>query len=362
VIHQLPLLLAVVSAPLFQDVGERRVASGPAARAGGYSEPTTTVVYDVHDIVSAEVRIGSLSDSTAWRLLEDKLAQDATGAPAEARERARDEAAQRLQRSLTAWLQVSVGWDSELHRLQRPGPAALILQGTAAQHAWTRAFLERQRGAEGAFVDIEARWVDAPLGTFASLGLASTVLTDGEALAAFFKVLEDLPDVELHDPLRLVVANRGDGELQDVNQVAYVKEWRLVVVEPGDQEIADPVIDTFQEGEVVKFAPALLPDGRVGLEVELTSSEVERPIETRSMRLSPLHDNEVEYSVPIVSRRTIEARVSLAPGAAFVIPTIGQRPDREMLLVLTARVLEMEFFDPDTITLEAPAEPPGRRR
>ena len=143
---------------------------------------------------------------------------------------------------------------------------------------------------------------------------------------------------------RLTVFNGQKASMSVVNQVPYIKDWKVTIVEPGPQEIADPTIDVLQEGFVANMRATALATDVYGLDLAFEVSKLERPMQTRKMRISATSDREVEIGLPAVMTINFESKLILADGASAAFTTASPEKDRDLAIVLTLvhRPLEAE--------------------
>lgn len=209
-----------------------------------------------------------------------------------------------------------------------------------AQHEWVRSFLDRLRNPHKEQVRVDARFVQLPRGGAAKLGLERVATTfSSEEAAAFRAAFEESDYEEMASPSLLAgLAQRASMSI--LNQVSYVRDWQIQVVQPGDQEIADPVIDVVQEGHLLDLRAVQVGDELYGMELSSTVAQLQRPIPTRTLRIGPGADQEVEVGTPEVVTAGIEAELRLAPGDLVVLytPSSGEQ---DLLVLLSMQIVEL---------------------
>jgi hypothetical protein len=225
------------------------------------------------------------------------------------------------------------------------------------QHEWLERFLALQAAdAEPWVAEVQFHYSMLPPGAVSKLQLdgTATLLPDAAAVEAMSKRLASIEPESINAP-RLLVLPRQYGDLSVLSEVAYVKEYRLEVVEPGDVEILDPIVDVIQEGLVTRVRAQQVSEGLYGLELDCSIAEIERPIPTRKVKVSSLHATEVEVGLPKVGTAQIVATLRLADGGGALLIVAG--PDSKRDLAVLVRFQRRPF----TPMPEASA-PPGEAR
>jgi hypothetical protein len=226
----------------------------------------------------------------------------------------------------------------------------LVLSASPEQHGWVADFLAFQRQPQG-FLQIEARMITVPQGTMAGLGVEGSAqifeeFAEFEALLQRVSALQ--AGVEVVTAPKILTRPLQEATASILNQVSYVSDYKLEVVEPGNVEIADPVIDVIQEGVVFRVRGVPLSPGIYGVEVDLTQSTLQRPIPTFETVIGAGR-HEVSISLPQVTKRGVRTHLTLADGAAAVFVSPDDADDRD--LVVTFRLTnvpegEWDLLDP----------------
>lgn len=217
-----------------------------------------------------------------------------------------------------------------------PG-ATLVVNARPAQQAWIERFLEGLRGFDG-MIELQARLYTAPRGLLREWGVApSATLATTEELEELTARLRGEQGVEVVTAPKLLQFPCQRANMSVLNQVAFVKGFQVLIVEPGGQEIVDPEIAVVQEGVVVDARTIPLPGGRLGLQLELTRCELQRPIPTRKIRISASTDQEVEIGEPEVKTASFAATVVLPDGASAVLVTADSDSQQDLAVVVTVR-------------------------
>ncbi len=356
----LPLVSFLVLGSLQQDV----VLTDPNSSSQSARTPagdTTVAVYDMKDLVDKLAPAPDVDADLKREDLERKLQRYLQGQDharlgglgyaghdpkavakkfaAEERMAVTRDYADVIQRSMKP------GFEPASQQLTVPSEGLLVGNLRAEQHAWLASFLDLQRRTNG-LVEISITIYEAPKGAFRDAGLAeaSKVLEDPAALTALrARLRADKAVVEVNSP-RLAVLNGQKASISVLDQVSYVKEWKLTLVEPGPQEIADPTIDIVQDGIVAHFRTIALDADVYALDIAFVMSKLDRPMATRKVRISATSDREVEIGVPVVTKIHFESKLVLSDGAAATFTTASPAKDKDLAIVLTLehRPLEAE--------------------
>lgn len=224
----------------------------------------------------------------------------------------------------------------EHEQLDAPSEGMLVANLALDQHAWLTRFLRLQKVQTGA-TEIAVSVVEGPRGSFRDVGLKdpSTVFADPGALASIRQRLAHDERFTILSSPRIATLNGQQGSISVLNQVAYIKDWKVTIVEPGPQEIADPTIDIVQDGFVFDMRATVLAENSYGLDLAFKVSKLERPMASRKMRISATNDKEVEIGVPIVTKIHFESNLILADGASAAFTTASPEHDKDIAIILT---------------------------
>jgi len=297
-----------------QDIAVSQQRTAPAE--------SIVVIYGITDIVAADAPI------------DDEEVRDnpqSAATKAEARRLAATESFAEIAR-----LYMKPKFERERDKLTVVGPGMLEATLGKEQVAWLDAFTELQRQTKK-YVEIQVRAFEGPRGAFKDNGLkaASIVFEKPAELELVAQRLGADKRITQVSAPRLVAFNRQKANIAVVNQVSYIKDWKVEIVEPGPQEIADPVIDVINEGFTIDARAVALEPRVFGLEVGFSSAWLERPIPTRKIRISAHSENEVEIGEPVVRKVNFDSRMSLADGASIVFTTASPEPDKDLAIVVT---------------------------
>lgn len=333
----LPWLL-VVQEPAAVERNEAQRANRSGQKLVFYEVQDLTRAW-IRDFEGPEVGVSRPADGMTRKVpAQEGRSEVATLAIEEAGEPSPDQIASMaltLEQVVRTFMQPPIAAPTENVRATKSG--TLVVNGLLEQQEWVEDFLEGLRTFEG-LIDIQATIYSAPRGVLHEWGFApSATIATPEALAKLLaQIAADERFEEVNAP-RLMLFPCQRAYIAVIDQVSYVKSWQLQLVEPGAQEIADPLVEVIQEGVVLEARSSPLPGGRFGLQLELSSSEIARPIPTRKVRLSAASDQEAEIGEPEVKTARFEATVLLADGASAVLVTADTRPDKDLAVVVNVR-------------------------
>jgi hypothetical protein len=229
--------------------------------------------------------------------------------------------------------------DPSQERIQADEQGWLVCYLRPEQHDWLARFLALQSESERQWLaEVSTDWFSMSTGDVAALDMeGSALLLDGEdAVTRIRQQLERARADHLVAP-RVTAFPGQHAELSTLSEVSYVKEYKLEIVEPGRQEIADPVVDVIQEGFVMNLRALQTGDALYGLRLDCSSSELERPIPTRRFKLSPAHPTEVEIGMPQLRTAQVEATVLVPDGGGVLLVTNGITEGRSIAILVQFR-------------------------
>jgi hypothetical protein len=228
-------------------------------------------------------------------------------------------------------------FEPENEQLSAPSEGSLLATLRPEQQTWLNAFLEVQRSTSG-LVEISFEVFQGPRGVFREMGMTgpSAVFTDQAPVAAF-RTQANEHKVDRVTAPRIAAANGSKASLSVLDQVAYVQDWKLRIVEPGPQEIAEPTISIVQDGFVASMCATALDDRTYGLDVGFISCKLERPMQTRKIRLSATNDKQVEIGVPVVAKISFDSDLVLADGSSVLFTTASPEPDKDLAIIVTLK-------------------------
>jgi hypothetical protein len=221
--------------------------------------------------------------------------------------------------------------------LQISTTGTLVANLRRDQQLWLEAFLQTQRTFDG-LIQVEARMLTVPRGVLAKLGVESGATLSSDAHRdALVEQLLSTPDVlALSTPTLTVRANQR-ANISALHQIAYVKDYTVEIVEPGRQEIADPLIASINEGIVLDLRATPLPGQLFVLDLKLHNAKILRPIRTVKIGLNGMRPTEVEIGLPEVSIVRITSSVVMRDGASVVLAAPAQHDEGDIILVVTTK-------------------------
>lgn len=223
------------------------------------------------------------------------------------------------------WVQPPLEAD---HTLRMTEGGALLVHVPRASAEWIEAFTDLQLdlltddGWSTTLFEIETAIYEAPPRTFDPLGI--------EEQTRIFPADEPFDPhalgIQVMSAPRLCVFASQQANVSVINQVAYVKEFRHVVVAPGNEEILDPIVDVIEDGISIDTRVVPLPGGAIGVVLDARITELQRPIRTVDVvvrdGMKPL-----QVGVPEVHRIDLVTRVRLAPEETILITGRSKHPD-----------------------------------
>ena len=238
------------------------------------------------------------------------------------------------------------------------GAGSLVVFASEAQQAWLKRFLEHQRTRPG-MVLLESFVMHAEAGTFARLGIVGDTMP--VATKEDWKRLLEQGKKSGGDVLMvpsITAGMRQRTELSALEEISYVQDWEFVTVQPGDQQIADPVIGVLQDGVQCNLRVTPLEHDRFGLDLHVMHASVAQPIPTIETQQGDGPVLSVALPEVKVVRVETEALLDQDAGIAFVARDADggemcfcvrlhyfEGPDEEVFKRLEAdarRLIEME--------------------
>ena len=350
----LALTLAALGAPVFGQTGERRALPAGTPAEPVAVDPTTAVtgsvttrLYDVKDLTRREEALAAqeqlLELATTGASLDLHALREQLRAAVGSADRVAHDLRQMIELFADppfapadgSFVDLAVGQDD-----------LLIVLGSPDQHRWVEGFLAEQRRT-GTLIDVQVVLFTAPLGTLATHvqdGGSGAVVLEAATAGALQVALQDAGAQQVTAP-RLTALPRQDTQVTVSKEQAFVVGYELKRVQPGDRVVADPVIDTVQEGVFLDVQTALLPDGLLGLEIGLRHAELREPVATRDMRAeldmtdapAPL-----EVALPTVDSVSVDTQVVLVSGASALLGSRGIDPTTELIVFVQADTVSPE--------------------
>ncbi|QDU86519.1 hypothetical protein Pla163_36700 [Planctomycetes bacterium Pla163] len=313
-----------------------------AAKPEPTGEDLTLVVYDVSDLVDPLLRNLLLADPEGSQ-------QDDAALLEKERTRLRTNLVEDVRR----WIEPPLA-DAESLQLTKGGVLVANLRPKA--QAWLESFVELQRRDLFAMYKVNATIYAAEPASFDPLGIENQTRFFGPDDV---KELERLRAEALTAPHLIVFAGQR-ANVSILEETAYVKEFRYVVVAPGNQEILDPIVDVVESGISIDSRVISLPGGVAGLVMTADFARLKEPIATKKVVVAEGH-GPLEVGVPEVRRVQLHTRARLAAGQTLFVTGRAKRPNgevsspfvwdeddgtqREMAIAVHIERIETEFTD-----------------
>ena len=224
---------------------------------------------------------------------------------------------------------------SGLVSLSTLNPGTLMVAGSTTVLSFTADFLEAQR-RELAPLTLSMKLVEVPHKLLGELGVegSSKLFEKESGYQELVAKLTAAPDSELISAPNITTLAREPASLSLSNQVSYIADYQLVLVEPGHQEILDPIVEVVEEGTWIKLTGVPVPGGAIDFDFDVTMSKLERPIATEKVRIGAGSDRMVEVSLPKISKVHISSLISMRPGSAALIASAAPDPSRDLIVLI----------------------------
>lgn len=314
--------------------------------AKGTPKPTAQdlelVVYDVSDLVDPMIRNSVLEVGGA----------DEGRTPAQLEEE-RSAMRKYLFEDVRRWISPPL---AEVETLTMTKGGALVANLRPAAHTWLKSFLELQRRDLFVLYQVDTTIYSAEPASFDPLGIVRQTRFFGAEEAVELELL----NAEILTAPRLSVFAGARANISVLNQTAYVKEYRHVVIAPGNQEILDPIVDVVQDGISIDTRIVSLPGGAAGLVMTAEFARLKRPIATKMVVVAEGYEP-MEVGVPEVRRIELQTRARLAAGQTLLVTGRSKRADgtisspfvwdeedgtqREMAIAVHVERVEYELTD-----------------
>jgi hypothetical protein len=242
--------------------------------------------------------------------------------------------------------------------LAYPEAGILLARVPAQGHAWTQQFIELQRRPLRQ-IEVKLWALEAPLEHLRRLGLGDEGrLTLPPGGADRFLGDATRESTNLLSAPSLLLYERAIASLSTLDDYSYVKEFRLVTVQPGNQVIADPVVETLHEGWSMEVLGAQVSPKEFGIELFARQQVVQRPVATHEIELQKGVTGTV--STPVAMTHELKTRFALpldvlpydgetwqeskAPALVFRIGTGAK--ERDLAVMIQVRVRESKPAGP----------------
>lgn len=230
-------------------------------------------------------------------------------------------------------------FDEKRHLLETLPSGQILLLGSAEQHAWMQSYLGSCREFDG-LIHVTAEIVSLPAGSLKSLmEERSGQVIPRAAADSLLQEAKSLADAEVVQVSTMAIPPFRKATMVNVNQVAYIQDFELLVLPDAQAELVDPVVDVVQEGTEMQVSVTPIQDGRFALDAHLTHSVLERPIRTFDMSIGP-GKNKVTVQLPelIVSR--LMGKFDLGVDESLAIASTGPDGEQELLMLMSVRTAE----------------------
>ncbi|MCP5021198.1 MAG: hypothetical protein GY930_05415, partial [bacterium] len=216
----------------------------------------------------------------------------------------------------------------------KPGGLIEVI-GAPASHEYTRDFLEAQRSSP-AQLRLKLFLIELPAGHLTKFGIerASATLNTEKELNNLLREFRKSADVQLVTAPQVEVRPRDRAEIATLNQVSYVADYVLRIVEPGSVEILDPVIEVIEEGMKIDVRAVPVPGGVVQFDVAVDFSQLQRPIPTTKTRIRSGEGEQVEISLPEVDHIKLDSVITLPRGSAALISSAAPAEGKDFAVIL----------------------------
>jgi len=209
--------------------------------------------------------------------------------------------------------------------------------------------LGRPAGLEGTLINAEMKVLDVPVGSVQTLLGAhrptperNAVAVPAKDAAALLDAVEKRADVKVVTAPRIMVHDGQKANVSVLNEVSYVQDFDVQATKDGG--IAEPIVQTIQEGTLIDFTPSLdEPRTSIRLDYAGTFATVQRPIPSKEVELPGMGPAKVTIQLPEVRVRRVRTAVTVPDGGWVLIgggvvlePKKGEEVERVTLVHLKA--------------------------
>lgn len=205
---------------------------------------------------------------------------------------------------------------SDGHSVQ-PSAGQIVASVLREQHDWLDLFLDANRKNMSEVFRVETQCFEASVEQAASIGIKDGVpvhVADDAGLAVVRKQIAEMKGAFV-GPLETMEVVRGrPGHDETFSELVFVKEWaKHTDVEPGNQTLTVPVLETEKEGTFVDVLVVAMPEDRIGCLIEAKTSRIEKPVGSRKTPDGPI-------AVPVVTTTSIEAKATFDGKMTILFP------------------------------------------
>lgn len=233
------------------------------------------------------------------------------------------------------------------------GARGLVVRAPLAAHEWVARFLAGLRRNKKTLLYLEFQLLsmskaqyDARITPVFRAAVRAqpaeeehVILRPGARTTKFLESLLSAPQIDSLLLPRVVLNNDTGVTIQSLNQVAYIKDFKVEASKDGKALVADPVVGVVHDGERFYGNAAILPNGRLGLDFELSISKLKRPIAEFKTQLPIEGSSPVTIQLPEVTVSRLVTSFECRPNdiAIFGLPALGEK---RSVLVAQMRTIE----------------------
>ncbi len=224
--------------------------------------------------------------------------------------------------------------------VQIVGGSHLVATARPEQHAWIVRFLEGQRLRLPEQIFIETKILTIEALRFASLEIGDQprIFSGGAELENFRKSLAEDNDGIIDEVIapKLITFGLQDFQMYVTKPITYVKDFDVEIVDGAI--LADPVLETIEDG--IRFGGRVvnLGDGVIGVFCKLTLTKVEQPIQIVEIELGDT-GLKGEIQLPKIEKLEIDATAVIPDSGAAIFP--GPEIDgRHTLVLISVKVIK----------------------
>ncbi len=214
--------------------------------------------------------------------------------------------------------------------LEIVGNSHLVVTARPEQQAWIAGYLHRQAEQKPRLVNIRAQIISADAEGLARLEIGDQpkILQEGEELESFQMKLR-AGKIDIMVAPMVTVYSQQSFSISTIKPITYVKDFKVDMVD--GVLLADPVLETVDQGVILEGQAANLGDNMVGISCKLILREVTE--EDRTVEIDiPGTDKVGTIGLPRIETIEIDTTIALSMGTAAVFP--GPLSDGRYPLIL----------------------------
>ncbi|MCA9000458.1 MAG: hypothetical protein KDB61_00950 [Planctomycetes bacterium] len=211
----------------------------------------------------------------------------------------------------------------------------MVVKGAPLAHEYTRDFLAAQRQSPTELL-LKMTLVEIPTGHLTEFGVqgSSATFNSPAEFAALLKRMGQSEEVTMVSAPQVLLQPRGRANISTSNKVSYVSDYVLQIVEPGNMEILDPVVEVIEEGVSIDVRAVPVPGGVVQFDMAVNFAVLQRPIPTVKTRIRSGKGPEVEISMPEVDHIKLNSVITLPQGSAALISSAAPNEGKDFVILL----------------------------